>query len=206
MCHSASLRAVAEQAHRYRPAHHFSQIDAPSSPPPDRGVPRRAEAERGTPATLRTLPRLLQALLAAGDLVAEPDQRVVLAVGDALLHRDQRVVRDLDVLGADLGAALGDVAEAQAVLLLRLLAPLTRVERVHVELGDAHQVARTGERLLVLLVIAHHVAGVLAQVALDALAELLRALDVHLGHPVLARLEVLRRLEGRDLPGLLVVE
>ena len=35
---------------------------------------------------------------AAGDLAAEPDQRVVLAAGHALLHRDQRVVGDLDVL------------------------------------------------------------------------------------------------------------
>src|SRR5262249_51201865 len=42
----------------------------------------------------------------AADLVAEPDQRVVLAADDAFLHRDQRVVGDLDVLRADLGAAL----------------------------------------------------------------------------------------------------
>src|ERR1043165_2355871 len=55
---------------------------------------------------------------AAGDLVAEPDQRVVLTPDDPLLHRDQRVVGDLDVLRADLGAALGDVAQAEPVLLL----------------------------------------------------------------------------------------
>src|ERR1051326_548607 len=55
---------------------------------------------------------------AAGDLVAQPDQRVVLTPDDPLLHRDQRVVGDLDVLRADLGAALGDVAQAQAEVVL----------------------------------------------------------------------------------------
>src|SRR5439155_21600588 len=51
----------------------------------------------------------------AEDLAAEPDQRVVPAVDDALLHRDDRVVGDLDVFRADLGAALGDVAVAEAL-------------------------------------------------------------------------------------------
>ena len=64
------------------------------------------------------------------------------------------------------------------------------VQRVHVELGDAHEEARAGEGRLVVLVVAHDVADVLAQEALDALAELLRALDVDLRHPVVARREV----------------
>ncbi len=59
---------------------------------------------------------------------------------------------------------------------------------------------------LVLLVVTDHVAGVLAQEALDALAELLRALHVDLLHPVLARLQVGRRGERGDLARLLVVE
>src|ERR1700754_1837350 len=106
-------------------------------------------------------------------LVSQPDHRVVLAVGCALLHRDQRVVGDLDVLRAYLGAALGDVAEAEAVFVLRLLGPaLHHVERVHVEFRLTHQIPRAGESLLVLLVVTHDVAGVLAQEALDALAEL----------------------------------
>ena len=121
---------------------------------------------------------------------AQPDQRVVLRVDDALLHRDDRVVGDLDVLGADLGAALGDVAHAEAVLRLRLALAVPRVERVHVELGEPDEEPRPGEGLLVLLVVADHVAGVLAQEALDALAELLAPLDVDLLHPVLARREV----------------
>src|SRR6188508_1017440 len=50
---------------------------------------------------------------AAEQLVSQPHHRVVLTVGGALLQRDQRIVGDLDVLGAHLGAALGDVAEAE---------------------------------------------------------------------------------------------
>ena len=64
------------------------------------------------------------------------------------------------------------------------------VERVHVELGDPHQVAGAGEDRLVVLVVADDVAGVLAQEALDALAELLPALNIDLLHAVVARLEV----------------
>src|SRR5581483_1408438 len=145
-------------------------------------------------------------LPAPEELVAEPHHGVVLAVDHPLLHRDECVVGDLDVFRTDLGAALGDVAEAEAVLLLRLVAPVERVERVHLELGDPHQVPRAGERLLVFLVVADHVTGVLAQEALDALAELLAAGHVLLLHPVLAGLQVLRWGERRDLARLLVVE
>ena len=54
--------------------------------------------------------------------------------------------------------------------------------------------------------IAHRVAGVLAKEALDALTELLAPGDILLRHPVLARLQALRRLECRNLAGLRVVE
>src|ERR1700691_6139805 len=72
----------------------------------------------------------------AGDLRAEPDDRVVPAARHALLHRDQRVVRDLDVLGADLGAALGDVAVPEAEVILRDVASVRLVSRVHLQLRD----------------------------------------------------------------------
>ncbi|GGW23610.1 hypothetical protein GCM10010339_93470 [Streptomyces alanosinicus] len=84
--------------------------------------------------------------------------------------------------------------------------PGGRVQRVHVEFGDPHQEARARESGLVLLVVADDMAGVLAQEALDALAELLRAVHVLLHHPVLPGAESGRRYERRDLPGLLVVE
>ena len=123
---------------------------------------------------------------------------VVRGVDHPLLQRDDGVVGDLDVLGAHLGAALGDVALAQALLLLQELAAVVDVERVHLELGRAGEEARAGEGGLVLLVVADDVAHVLAQVALDALAELLAPLDVDLLHAVAAGL----LLVGRLGPGL----
>src|SRR6478735_3627024 len=144
--------------------------------------------------------------LAETDLRAQPHERVVVTADHALLHRDDRVVGDLDVLGADLGAALRDVAHPDALFVAgEVRTVFTRVERVHVELGRPDEEAGSGERLLVALVVTHDVAGVLAEEALDALAELLRPLDVDLLHPVLARRQV-RRGEGRDLAGLRVVE
>ena len=92
----------------------------------------------------------------------------------------------MDALRAHLAAALGDVAVAQAEVLLRGVPPVDDVERVHVQLGQPDEEPRPGEGRLVLLVVTDDVAGVLAEEALDALAELLRALDVDLLHPVVA--------------------
>ena len=143
---------------------------------------------------------------ALADRRAEPADRVELHVRHALLHRDDRVVRDLDVLRADLGAALGDVAHADAVLGLGVAAAVELVGRVHVELGQPDEEPRAGEGFLVVLVVTDHVAHVLAHEALDALAELLAALHVDLLHPQLARLGAGRRRERRHLPRLGVVE
>ena len=52
---------------------------------------------------------------------------------------------------------------------------------MHLERGDADEEARAG-KTVVLVVVAQHVAHVLAQEALDALAELLHAVDVGLLH------------------------
>ena len=60
------------------------------------------------------------------------------------------------------------------------LAAVVDVERVHLELGEADEEARPGVLGLVVLVVADDVADVLAHEALDALAELLAALDVDL--------------------------
>jgi hypothetical protein len=57
--------------------------------------------------------------------------------------------------------------------------PVGRVERVHLERGDVGEEARADE-LLVLVVFAQHVAHVLAQEALDALAELLHTVRLGL--------------------------
>src|SRR5258706_11902525 len=125
-------------------------------------------------------------------------------VGHPLLERNDPVVGDVDVLGTYLGAALRDVAEPDPALVADELGPVARVERVHLEPGDLDEEARAGEALLE-IVVADDVADVLAEETLDALVELLPALDVLLHHPVLA--VRIRRLEPerRHLLGLLVV-
>ena len=88
---------------------------------------------------------------------------------------------------------------------MRQLAPVVHVERVHLEFGEADEEPRPGVLGLVLLVVADHVAHVLAHEALDALAEFLATLDVDLLHPV-ATLGLRAGLERRHRLGHLVVE
>ena len=125
--------------------------------------------------------------------------RVVELVHHPLLERDDGVVRDRDVFRADLRAALRDVAVADAVLLLQVRHAVRGVERVHLQLRDVDEEPRADE-LVVLVVVAQDVAHVLAQEALDALAELLHAVGVLLLHPPGAVGVVrLPRLERLDL-------
>ena len=77
------------------------------------------------------------------------------------------------MLGAHLGAALSDVAVPETEILLGHFLAIQGVEGVHVQLGGTHEKTRAGEGLLVLLVVAHHMADVLTEKAFDALAELL---------------------------------
>ena len=65
--------------------------------------------------------------------------------------------------------------------MLQLRDAVLGVQRVHLQRRRVDQEARADE-LVVLVVVAQHVADVLAQEALDALAELLHALDVFLLH------------------------
>ena len=98
-------------------------------------------------------------------------KRVVAVVDDPLLQRDDRVVGDVDALGADLGAALGDVAEAEATLVGSEVEPVERVKRMHLQARDPDQEARP-EVARLQPVVAQDVAHVLAEEALDALPEL----------------------------------
>src|ERR1700712_4644268 len=116
-------------------------------------------------------------------------ERIVLPVDHAFLQRNDGVVGDLDVLWTDLTAAFGDVAQAEAVLLLGRDLSVCVVQRVHVQLRDPNEEAWPGVGLLVVLVVADDVADVLAQEAFDALAEFLTAFHIDLGHPVVTRLE-----------------
>src|SRR5579875_1198595 len=123
-------------------------------------------------------------VLPAAPRAPQQAQRVIPLIGGPLLHRDDPIVGDLDPGRADLGAALGDVAQAQPLPLAQHRAPVPGIQRVHVQLGVPDEIARSGVDGHVLLVVPDHVADVLAQPALDALAELLAAVDVGLGHPV----------------------
>src|SRR6185437_14506323 len=90
------------------------------------------------------------------------------------------VVGDVDAFGADLGAALGDVAVADAEVVLEGFEAVAVIERVHLELRHVDEEAGADE-LVVHVVLAQHVTDVLAEEALDALAELLGAVHVGLG-------------------------
>src|SRR5207302_139977 len=80
----------------------------------------------------------LTTVLAPADLQPDED-RVVLRVDHALLQRDDAVVSDVDAFGTHLGAALGDVAVAEPLVLLRHLPAVESVEWMHVELGVADE-------------------------------------------------------------------
>ena len=91
--------------------------------------------------------------------------------------------------------------------LLQFRQPVFRVERVHLQRGGIDQKTRADE-LIVLVVVAQHVADVLAEKTFDALAEFLHAVHVRLLHPPgavrgvgLARLELLDLCLDAKIPG-----
>src|SRR5262249_8768374 len=107
--------------------------------------------------------------------------RVVQLIDDALFEWDDGVVGDGDPLGAYLRTAFRDVAVADAVGMPQVTQAIILVKRVHLERGGIHHVTRPHE-LVEHAVVTKHVADILTEEALDALAELLDALDVDLGH------------------------
>ena len=133
--------------------------------------------------------------------------RVIIAVHHALLQWNDRVIRDGDVLGADLGAAFGDVAVADALGFLELRQAILGIEGMHFEGGTVDEESRPDE-FVMLVVIAQHVTNILAQETFDALAEFLDAIHVGLRHPPcavgvirLARLEFPDPFFDREIPG-----
>jgi hypothetical protein len=127
--------------------------------------------------------------------------RIVELVDHALLERDDGVIRDRNMLGTDPRAAFGDVAIADSMGLLELGHAVRRVQGMHLQRGGVDQDPRPDE-LLVLVVVAEHVADVLAEEALDALPELLHPVDVRLLHAPGAIFRVGR--PRRELPDLLL--
>src|SRR6266404_98494 len=101
--------------------------------------------------------------------------RVVESVNHALFQRDDGVVCNRDALGTDLRAALGDVAISDAVLGLELARAVLPIERMHFERRRVEEKPGPDE-LIEQLMVAQHVADVLAEEALDALREFLHEL------------------------------
>src|SRR5438128_461987 len=132
--------------------------------------------------------------LFCAELPQKPTHRIVEVVNHSLLQRDDRVVRNVNILRANLGAAFGDIAESDAQIVLQQFSPRHAIERMHLQPGDANEETRAAE-LLLLLVIAQHVADVLAEETFNALAKLLNPIDVALIH---LPFNVRARCEGRN--------
>src|SRR5580692_5000261 len=108
-------------------------------------------------------------------------QRVEKPVYYALLQRNDGIVGNGDVLRANLGAALGDVAIPDPVLLPQIRHAILGINRIHLQLRSVNQESRP-DKFVEQLMIPQDVANVLAEKALDALAKFLRAVDIGLIH------------------------
>src|SRR5215211_7306018 len=142
-------------------------------------------------------------MLPPPDLAHQPLGRIVVLVGDALLEGDDGVVGDVDVYRADFCAALGDVAEPEAVVLLEVGQPVGLVHGVHLQPLVPDEEAWSCE-LGLLVVGPQDVADVLAHKALYALLRFVEALDILLVHgegSLLAGLERLDALGHLVVPG-----
>src|SRR5215203_2805131 len=138
-------------------------------------------------------------MLPTPDLAHQPFGRVVVLVGDALLEGDDGVVGDVDVDRADLGAALGYVAEPEAVVLLEVGQPVGLVHGVHLQPLVPDEEAWSCEHR-VLVVGSQDVADILAHKTLYALLRFVEALDILLVHGEGRLLAGLERLDAlRDL-------
>src|SRR5213594_733054 len=131
--------------------------------------------------TVSCLPRGMT--LPPGELPAQPQERIVVAIDHPLFEGDDSVVRDLDLLRADVGAAARDVAETGAEILPDGGDPIPGVQRMHLERRQPDHEPRPHERILAGPV-AQNVTDVLAEIALDALAELLDPVDIALHHAI----------------------
>ena len=103
------------------------------------------------------------------------------------------------MLRANLGTALRNIAVPDSIAMTQVRQTILGIQWVHFEGGCVYEESGANE-LVVLVVIANHMTHVLTQEALNALAELLRPLDISLRHipsPIL----IVRgpRLEGLNL-------
>src|SRR5258708_2433567 len=119
---------------------------------------------------------------------------IIKLVDHALLQGNDGVVRYMYVFRTTLRAALRDVAIADPHLVFQRLGPRGAVQGMHLQRRHTHKKARPAE-LLFLVVVAQNVADVLAQEALNTLAEFLYAVHIFLIH---LPFDVGLGREGRD--------
>src|SRR5258706_10853296 len=91
----------------------------------------------------------------------QAQQRIVEIVYHTLLEGDDGIVCDVNVFRAHLGAAFRDVAKADAQFVLQQSCARHAVEWMHLQRRHSHKETRAPE-LLLLMVIAQHMADVLA--------------------------------------------
>src|SRR5439155_8491212 len=143
----------------------------------------------------------------ATQALQQPAKWIVKLIHYALLQRNNRIVRNGNVLRTDIGAALRDVAIPDSERLLQFRQTIRRIQWMHFKRRNVHEKTWPDE-LVVQMVLAQHVANVLAQIALDAFAKLLNPIDVSLLHAPgaigrirLARLKRLDLLLHSKIPG-----
>src|SRR5207244_12202070 len=93
------------------------------------------------------------------------------------LQWNNAVVRDLNAFRANLRATFRDVAVADSLRVSQFFNAIFRIERMHLQCADVDEETWSDE-FLMHLVVAQHVAHVLTENTLDALPELLPALDI----------------------------
>src|SRR5690606_24001433 len=106
---------------------------------------------------------------------------IVVFIRHPLLEWDYGVVCDRDVFWTNRRTAFGDVTITNALFVFEITPSVLNIKRMHFKRGDIHEVART-EELLVKMMLPQDVTYVLAEKAFDALPEFLYSVDVALHH------------------------
>lgn len=108
-------------------------------------------------------------------------ERIEELIYDALFQRNNGVVGDVDTFRTDFCAAFGNIAEADALRLAQVREPVFGIERMHFQSGDVNKKSRADEFIMKVM-IAEHMADILAQEAFDAFAKFLDAIYIALVH------------------------
>src|ERR1700720_3287506 len=124
----------------------------------------------------------------------QTQQWIVELIHYTFLEGDDCVIGDADSFGADLSAALRDIAQTESKFVFEQTGAGEAVEGMHLQACHADEETWASE-FFFFLVVAEHMADVLAQETLYAFAEFLYSIYVRLVH---FPFHAFPRLEGRD--------